>query len=463
MSDPGEPAAERLFGTDGVRDLAGAGALEPRNLRRLGRAIAQAARTASPGGAGEGGALRVLLGRDTRPSGPAIEADLAAGLAAEGARVESAGVLPTPGVSVLVRRHRYGLGIVISASHNPPEYNGVKLFEADGTKASDELEALVERTYAGLAPAAPAAHTAPVRDATDLVEGYVTALAGLDPKGRIAGRTVVLDCANGATGACARAVFDRLGVRAVALNADGRGDRINAGSGALHPEVAAAAVREHGASAGFSFDGDGDRVIAIDETGAAHDGDDIAFALGLFLKERGELPGDAVVATVLSNMGLEIALGERGIALARVPVGDRHVSRKLLEAGLALGGEQSGHIVLARAVGPTGDGIACAVEILRAAAETGAPLSRLLAGFKRFPQVAKNVRVSRKPALDTMPPVVDAIARAEAALGRRGRIVVRYSGTEPLARVMVEAEDAALTERVASDVAAALAAEIGAG
>ncbi|HVY62655.1 MAG TPA: phosphoglucosamine mutase, partial [Planctomycetota bacterium] len=394
--------------------------------------------------------------------------ELAAGLSAEGAAVESAGVIPTPGVSYLVRRHGYDLGIVISASHNPPEYNGVKLFERDGTKSSDELEAAVERAYGELRgapgdepPAESGTESAAMRRVGKLQDDYVAALVELS-HGRGRGSKVVLDCANGATGAAARAVFEALGADAILLNAGADGARINDGSGALHPELAAAAVREHGAAAGFSFDGDGDRVIAIDEKGQTHDGDDILCALGLFLKERGELPGDGIVATVLSNMGLEVRLGQAGVKLHRVPVGDRHVSRKLIEEGLALGGEQSGHIVLARAVGPTGDGIACAVELIRAAGGLGKPLSELLTGFARYPQVAKNVRVSRKPALETLPAVNAAIAAANVELARRGRILVRYSGTEPLARVMVEAEDPVLTERVAAEVAAVIAREIGA-
>jgi phosphoglucosamine mutase len=455
----------KLFGTDGVREVAGRGALAPGNLRRLGRAIARAAGSAAGGRARP---LRALIGRDPRPSGPSIEADLGAGLAAEGAAVDSAGVIPTPGVSYLVRRHGYDLGIVISASHNPPEYNGVKLFERDGTKSSDELEAEVERIFAELAgapeaePPPPAGtESAVMRRVSKLQDDYVAALVELG-HGRGRGLKVVLDCANGATGAAASAVFRALGADAVLLNAGADGERINDGSGALHPGVAAAAVREHGAAAGFSFDGDGDRVIAIDEKGQTHDGDDILCALGLFLKERDELPGAGIVATVLSNMGLEVKLRGAGIRLDRVPVGDRHVSRRLIEEGLALGGEQSGHVVLSRAVGPTGDGIACAVELIRAAAALGKPLSTLLAGFARYPQVAKNVRVSRKPALEKLPAVRAAIAAAEEALAGRGRILVRYSGTEPLARVMVEAEDAALTEKVAARVAGVIAAEIGA-
>jgi phosphoglucosamine mutase len=447
----------RLFGTDGVRDLAGKGALSPENVRRLGRAIARAGRIVAPRVA----ALRVLLGRDPRPSGAAIEADLAAGLAAEGARVESAGVIPTPGISYLVRRHNYALGIVISASHNPPEYNGIKVFEADGMKASDALEAEVERIFREPTAAAAPGAGPTIRTAGALLEDYVGALAALDHDRSVAGRRVVLDCADGATGAAARAVFAALGAEAILLNAGADGARINEGSGALHPEVAAAAVRERGAAAGFSFDGDGDRVIAIDERGAPHDGDDILCALALFLRSKGELSGDAVVATVLSNMGLEVALRASGITLERVPVGDRHVSSRLLERGLALGGEQSGHVVLPRAVGPTGDGIACAVELIRAAAELDRPLSALLEGFRRYPQVAKNVTVARKPPLSELGRVTEAIRRAEAELSGRGRIIVRYSGTEPLARVMVEAEDAGLTERIAADVASALAAEIG--
>jgi phosphoglucosamine mutase len=452
-------ATAKLFGTDGVRDLAGAGPLSPDGLVAFGRSVARALRVVRPRIA----ALRALVGRDPRPSGAAIEADLARGLALEGARIDSAGVVPTPAVSYLVRRGRYDIGIVISASHNPPAYNGVKVFEEDGTKSSDALEEEIERAYAALRAGedAPSGAGGPPRSVPALAREYVAALVALDPERSIAGRRVVLDCANGSTGAAARETFAALGVEATVLFGDMDGARINDGAGALHPEVAAKTVRETGAFAGFSFDGDGDRVIAVDERGATHDGDDILCALGPFLRARGELPGDTVVATILSNMGLEVALREAGIRLERTPVGDRHVSRRLLEGGFALGGEQSGHVVLARSVGPTGDGIACAVEVLRAAAALGRPLSSLLSGFSRYPQVAKNVRVARKPALEGLAPVQDAIARAERALSGRGRIVVRYSGTEPLARVMVEAADAALTESAAGEVALALEREIG--
>jgi phosphoglucosamine mutase len=444
--------AERLFGTDGIRERAGEGALAPANVRRLGAAIARGAR--ATGAAAE--AAGVVIGRDPRPSGPEIERDLAAGLADEGARVESAGVVPTPGVSFLVRSRRRALGVVISASHNPPEYNGVKVFEADGTKASDELERAIEAAYAapGAAPAAAPPERTPV--APELLRAYVDALGALDAKRSIAGRRVVFDCADGATGAAAPAVFRELGVEPALLHERMQGARINERCGALHPEVVAAEVRARGAFAGFSFDGDGDRVIAVDERGTVHDGDDILFALARFLRARGELPGDTVVATVLSNMGLEVALRAVGVRLERTPVGDRHVSRRLLEGSFALGGEQSGHIVLPRAIGPTGDGIACAIELLRAAAEERKPLSELLSGFRRFPQVAKNIRVKEKPPIEDVPAIVDAVRRAEQALADRGRVVVRYSGTEPLARVMVEAEDEALTHRVADEVARAI-------
>lgn len=475
-------AEGKLFGTDGVRARAGEGPLAPGNVRRLGRAIARAA---TPPDIDPGKCVPVYVGCDPRPSSAWIERELAEGLAREGAYVVSAGVLPTPGVSYLVRKHGFGLGIVISASHNPAEDNGVKLFAQDGSKVSDELEIEVERAYAALATeggdpparrslASEASASAAGRLSPAILGGdphirahvvgdpYRRALVALDGGRRVAGRKVVLDCASGATGRVATEVFRELGADAVLLNADGDGAHINAGCGALHPEVAAAAVRERAAFAGFSFDGDGDRVIAVDETGAVHDGDDILSALALFLKARGELAGDAVVATILSNMGLETRLRAAGIALHRVPVGDRHVSRRLLEGGFALGGEQSGHIVLPRVMGPTGDGIACAIELLRAAAEECVPMSKLLQGFRRFPQVAKNVRVARKPALETLAPVQAAIAEAERALEGRGRIVVRFSGTEPLARVMVEAEDGALAEGTATGVAAALAREIGA-
>jgi phosphoglucosamine mutase len=455
-------SAERLFGTDGIRERAGEGALTAANIVRLGCAIATAARKVR--GMDVNGPI--LIGRDPRPSGEAITRDLARGFLNGSTLVDDAGVIPTPGISYLVRRHKYALGIVISASHNPPEYNGIKVFEADGTKSGDDLERAIEAAYAESGAPLESkqlaeAGGAPPPLVPEKRAAYADALVALAGKGALRGRSVVLDCANGATGATAAATFRALGADVTLLNAEMDGARINDGCGALHPDVAAAAVRERRAAAGFSFDGDGDRVIAIDEKGVVHDGDDVLYALARFLEAKGELPGATVVATVLSNMGLEVALKKMGVKLERVPVGDRHVSQRLIEGGFALGGEQSGHVVLPRVLGPTGDGIACAIELLRAASELDQPLSALLTGFRRFPQVAKNVRVREKPKLETLVPVQDAIGRANGELAGRGRLLVRYSGTEPLARVMVEAEDAALTERVAGEVAAVLAREIG--
>jgi phosphoglucosamine mutase len=463
-SERGALMAERLFGTDGIRAVAGRGVLAAENIGRLGRAIAAAIEACGLAAPGE---AKALIARDSRPSGEPIARELALGLVSAGVAPEDAGVLPTPGVSFLVRRSGFTVGIAVSASHNPAEYNGIKVFGPDGTKASDELEAAIEAAYARESSGARAGVDRAVAAAARLrvsscplgalaSRAYVDVLVGLGGAGGLEGRRVVLDCANGATGATAREAFQRLGADVILLNGEMDGARINERCGALHPEVVAAAVRERGASAGFSFDGDGDRVIAVDERGAIHDGDDILFALAGFLLEKGELAGRTVVATVLSNMGLELALRRIGVRLDRVPVGDRHVSRRLLEGGFALGGEQSGHVILPNAVGPTGDGIACAIEILRAAAALDRPLSALLAGFARFPQVARNVRVERKPPFESIPAVAEAIRRAERALEGRGRVLVRYSGTEPIARVMVEGEDAARTQALAEDIARAI-------
>ena len=389
----------RLFGTDGIRGLAGEGPLAEGRTRRLGRAIAVAAGACADDAAGR----RAVIGRDPRPSGEAIARGLASGFRAEGLEPVDAGIIPTPGVSYLVRDRGFALGLVISASHNPPAYNGVKVFAASGQKVSDAVQSAIEARYAELSDAG-ADTTAPlVPIDASARQAYAQALVRAGGgRGALCGLELVCDCANGATGEAARTALGALGCDVTWIASDGDGARINDGVGALHPEVCARAVAERGAQAGFSFDGDGDRVIAVCERGEVHDGDALLYALARALDARGELVGRRLAVTVMSNLGLELALAAHGIGLVRTPVGDRHVTRALVEDGLALGGEQSGHIILPRAVGPTGDGLACAVTLLRLAraSDRDAPFSSFLEGFERLPQEARKVAVGRKPRLE---------------------------------------------------------------
>jgi len=473
-------AGERLFGTDGIRDRAGAGRLAPEVVRRVGLAVGGLLRVRR----GCGRAPRVLIARDTRESGPAIQAQLADGLGAAGCAVRDGGVLPTPVAAWLARA--YDLAAVITASHNPYEDNGIKLIDPSGRKAPDALEAEIERAVldgagigerggAAVGPGGGAHHPPPHRpggltSGSDISSGsadpYLAAvedrLAGLRagfPGGRAP--VVVLDCAHGATGAVAPALFARLGARVHVLNASPDGRNINAGCGALHPELVARETRALGADLGVAFDGDGDRVILADGGGVVRDGDHLLAFAARHLKAEGRLPGDLVIGTIMTNQGLELSLALAGIRLERVQVGDRFVSQRLDETGAALGGEPSGHVIF-KEFAPSGDGLFTALTALRIMAETGRSLAELSACVTRLPQLIRSVRVARKPPLDDLAGAREAVARAERAVAGRGRVNVRYSGTEPVARVMVEAEADGLCERLADDVAGAIREAIGA-
>lgn len=436
--------AHPRFGTDGVRGVANA-ELTAELALALGRAAAR-----------QVPAPTYLVGRDTRRSGPFLQAALSAGLAAEGVDVVDLGVLPTPGVAFWAER----LGLpaaVVSASHNPFEDNGIKLFAPGGTKLTPEVERSIEADLeagdGGPGPTGSAVGT--ITAAPDAPDAYHDHLvASLDGR-RLDGLKVVLDCANGAAGAVAPAVFAALGAEVTATACAPDGANINDGCGSTHPGPLAAAVVGTGADLGLAFDGDADRLVAVDHTGALADGDTLLALFAVDLSARGELTGDAVVVTVMTNLGFRLAMEERGIAVRETPVGDRHVLAALEAEGLALGGEQSGHIVF-RHKATTGDGILTGLVLADLVARSGRPLAELSAGLvERVPQVLCNVSVAEPGRLAEAEAVWRAVAEAEAALDGRGRVLLRASGTEPMVRVMVEAftgERAAETARRLSSV-----------
>jgi phosphoglucosamine mutase len=443
----------RLFGTDGVRGVAGTWPLDPPTVARIGAALVRAT---TPGD----GAARIIVGRDTRESGEWIERELARGAAAQGAHVTSAGVVPTPAVAYLARALDFDLGVVLSASHNPYGDNGIKVFSGHGQKFGEEAERRVEAIVADASWSLAGARDAAV-ERDDFVAAYLAhARRQLPDPGPLAGARVALDLANGATTATAVRLFRDLGFDVVATGDRPDGRNINLGCGSTHPARLAAEVVSRQCRIGVAFDGDGDRAIFVDQLGHVVDGDAVLLMLGLHARACGQLPGDTVVATVMSNIGLEIALRDRGIALVRTPVGDKYVNEEMLRGGYALGGEQSGHVILAGHL-PTGDGLATALAVLRVMAETGRELSDLAAALVTYPQTLVNVRVRQKTPVDEVPEVRAAIADVEAALAGRGRVLVRYSGTEPLLRVMIEGEDQATVQAWAEEIAEAVRQTLG--
>lgn len=430
----------RLFGTDGIRGRVPHAPLSASFVLRLGQAIAEVAR-------GAGIPPLVVIGRDTRRSGPLLEAALTAGLLERGLDVLPLGVLPTPGVAWLTRHYGAGLGVVVSASHNPHPDNGIKLLAQTGFKIADEVEQEIERVVEeGVPPVVGDGWRvgALVSPPGPPEEAYLDALLSrAGGRSLLQGWHLVVDCAHGATYRVAPELFRRLGARVTVLHAEPDGENINRGCGSEHPEALQEAVRREGAQAGVALDGDGDRVLLVDEAGRLLDGDAMLFILARDLQAAGRLRGGVVVGTVMSNFGLEKALAGMGIRLERAAVGDRYVAQRMLEGDWVLGGEPSGHIVLFGEGSTTGDGLYTAVKVLGIAARGGQPLSALVSGFWRFPQVVVNVPVSRRPPLSSVPELVEAEALVRARLAGRGRVLLRYSGTQPLLRVMVEGEDEA--------------------
>ncbi len=426
---------DAFFGTDGIRERFGEGRLSPENLRRIGRALARFAKERlAP-------RPRIFLARDPRPSGVDLLRGLAEGMTAEGVTAEDGGVLPTPAIAWWTSTGACDLGVALTASHNPPADNGVKVFLPGGRKTNPEEERELDARIRAAEPfGAPARTTS----RSDAVDAYVrAAVAFLEPGGRLAGTRLAIDCANGATTRTARRVLEGLGaVVDTAVGSDATG-AINDRCGTEHPDRWRAAVRALGGLGGIAFDGDGDRVLLADERGEVLDGDPLLHLLARDLTERGLLPGRVVVATVMSNLGLEQALSLHGIRLERVPVGDRHVAARMRELGAGLGGEQSGHILLRWGDALVGDGVVAGVVALQAARRRGLSLSAARTEVVKCPQVLRNVPVARKVPLEQATGFSAAVRAEEAGFAGRGRVVVRYSGTEPLLRIMVEGPDAA--------------------
>ncbi len=425
--------APRLFGTDGVRGTAGVAPLDPPTVRRIGAAIVKVQDPAE-------GPVSLLIGRDTRESGVWIERELAHGARLMGATVETVGVLPTPAIAYFAKSTDVSLGAVISASHNPFEDNGIKVFSGAGHKFTEERERQVEAAIAD-----PSWHldegTAPAVAEVDRRELYLSHLRDMlrDP-GSLRGARLVVDCANGATTTVAPAVFESLGFEVTLIGTEPDGRNINRGVGSTHPREMAEAVTRVGAVAGVAFDGDGDRAIFADECGHVVDGDAVMLMCAKQLKAEGRLRGNTIVATVMSNIGLEIALRDADIGLRRTHVGDKYVMEELLRDGFSLGGEQSGHVIFTDYLF-TGDGLATSLAVLGVMAKTGRRLSDLAAEMVAYPQVLVNVRVRERKDLTTIPPVAAAMKDVEAKLSGHGRLLVRYSGTEPLVRIMLEGRD----------------------
>jgi phosphoglucosamine mutase len=452
-------STRKLFGTDGIRAVAGQSPLDPTTIFAVGLALAHSLCNVE-------GQPKIILGRDTRESSPWIAATLAAGLKQAGAQVESAGVVPTPAVAFLARKHGFHAGVVISASHNPWQDNGIKLFGADGFKLADSVELAMEREIllhaAQIAPPDPAT-LPPVEDNAAYRYDYIQFLIDTVPSLDLTGLKIVADCANGASAAVAPELFHRIdgGDNSVALlNIAPDGRNINDRCGALYPKSVAAEVASRQAQIGLTFDGDADRCMLSGSQNNVINGDAILLMAARDLKARGLLTGNLVVATTMSNMGLEAALKRSGIRMFRAPVGDRYVLEEMQKQNAALGGEQSGHILLPH-LATTGDGLLTALVVLDLIARTGKSIEKLTADLKVFPQVIVNIKVREKKPLDTIPSVVTAIHAAEAELKDSGRVVIRYSGTEALARVMIEAESEPQMRHHADSIAAAIRTELG--
>lgn len=445
-------AHRKLFGTDGIRGVANIDPMTPEMALRLGRAIAYHFRHRDR-------RTRIVIGKDTRLSGYMLETALASGICAMGADVMLCGPLPTPGIAFITSSMRADAGVVISASHNPYHDNGIKVFASDGFKLPDaveaELENLLDSTQ--LEAARPSAEEIGKASKIEDSHGrYVVFLKSAFPKERtLDGVRIVVDCAHGAAYKVAPAVFRELGAEVIELSCRPDGKNINDDCGAVHPRKMQAAVREHGAHLGIALDGDADRVIVADEHGEEVDGDTIMAICALRLLERNELKQRTVVATVMSNLGLERALASVGGKLLRTQVGDRYVVEAMRRGGYNFGGEQSGHLVFLEYM-TTGDGVLAALQLLAVMLERGRPLSELRRVMTRYPQVLVNLRVNRKRPLEELVEVSRLVSQVEGQLGVEGRVLVRYSGTEPKARVMVEGPDLSMIQGYADAIARAL-------
>jgi phosphoglucosamine mutase len=448
---------QRLFGTDGIRGVANEPPLTPDLAYRVGRELVGTLR-AKQGGSER---IKLVLGRDTRRSGPLLEAAMVAGLLSAGADCYTVGVLPTPGIALLARALDAHGGIVLSASHNPFQDNGIKLFSAHGTKFPDAWEERIEERLA--APdAAPRARGATIGRLVhyDRAEQYYVDFLCRSFPLDLAGLTVALDCAHGATYRVAPSVFRRLGARVVAISAQPDGTNINAGCGALHPERLQKRLRAIHADVGFAFDGDGDRLIAIDHLGEIRDGDYALAIAGRHMAARGRLNGKLVVTTVMANLGLDEALTAAGIRVVKTQVGDRYVQEEMQKTGANLGGEQSGHLLFPDHM-PTGDGVLSALAMLSVVRDTGETLASLATCMRKFPQVLVNVIVQSKPPIESIAGLGERVASFDKEMNGAGRVLIRYSGTEPLARVMIEGADQGRIQAMADELAGIIKNQLG--
>ena len=447
-----------LFGTDGIRGEAGKFPLDSPTVTAIGFSLAEhlAEREPNP---------QIIIGRDTRESGESIERALIEGANKAGVECLSAGVITTPGVAFLTRKHSASAGVVISASHNPYQDNGIKIFAPSGEKMDDSVERMIEADIFAQTKLAPSEST-PVPASPELQEKlhqeYLSFLADeIGSELSLEGLKMVVDCANGASSALAPVLFARLGAKVIAINASPDGRNINRDCGSLHIDSLRQKVDDERADLGVAFDGDADRSLFIDNNGNFVDGDATMWALASHLQSHGKLKDNTVVATVMSNIGLEIAFRSAGIQLIRTDVGDKYVLEKLLELGASLGGEQSGHIIMPE-LSLAGDGMITALCLLRALRESRKTLAEMTAGFKQYPQILVNVRVREKVPFAELSSVQAAVTEVEELLSQKGRLLLRYSGTERLARVMIEGEHQRQIEEYAARIARAIEAEIGA-
>ena len=444
-----------LFGTDGVRGIAGEYPLDLSTLYKLGKAVVRS------------GKRSILIGRDTRASGPWIENVLQQAILWQGGMVTLADVITTPGVAILSRDVPFDAGIVISASHNPYQDNGIKIFSSNGIKLTDEEEEWIEEEVAGDSNSDPLPLVAKDRSQEEiitfnreLVGRYIDFLRSVSSVGVLKSLKIVLDCAHGAAFHIAPQVFRELGAEVVVLNAEPNGRNINLDCGAVYPQGMAQAVVDSQASLGVAFDGDCDRAIFCDAKGNLLDGDYTLFILARFFQQRGQLESGCVVSTVMANKGLEVALKKERIRMLRTQVGDRYVLGEMLRGDHALGGEQSGHVIM-RANSLVGDGILSALKMSQILLEEGRSLTDLARGFEKFPQILLNVRVRKKRDYSKIAEIQKEIEAASKNLGERGRVVIRYSGTEPLVRIMLEGEKETEIKKYAETIAARFQEKLG--
>ena len=458
LSEKPTETARKLFGTDGIRGVANVHPMTSELMLKLGRAVAYLIKRGNH-------RHRIVIGKDTRLSGYMLETALASGLCSMGVDVLLCGPLPTPAISNLAVSMRADAGAVISASHNPYQDNGIKFFSADGFKLPDEVEAEIEDLIANdslnhLRPTATSIGKAHRID--DAAGRYVVYAKNTFPKHlTLEGLTIVVDCAHGAAYRVAPAVLEELGAKVIVIGATPDGKNINRGFGALHPETVAKAVRKTGANIGIALDGDADRLIVADENGQIVDGDAVMAICGLDLLRRRALPKKTVVATVMSNLGLDQAIARGGGRVVRTRVGDRYVVEELRKNGYSFGGEQSGHLIFLDSA-TTGDGTVAALALLSVMVQSQKPISELAACMEVFPQAQLGLQVKSKPELGSLPSVMQAIRDVEKKLGKDGRVLVRYSGTEPKVRVLVEGPDQRTIEGFANQIGAELKRAIGA-